>query len=226
MTARTTIGDRAGLRTLLGAVLLGVALLALVACTDDSEGNGDAAPAETTSTSEATSTPDATTTAEATATTETTAPEETTATELTITGVWARGTAGNPDENSAIYAAITNHSAEDDTLVSASVSEEIAERVELHEVVQEGDSMVMREIEGGIPVPASGVAMLEPGGLHVMLLNVQEQLQPGQTFTVTFTFEHAGDVELEVEVREASSMGGGSMGGSSMGGSSTGMGGN
>lgn len=158
--------------------LAGVALLALAACTDEEPANADGDDGSPAGGG------------------------------LTVTDVWARATAGNPDENTAIYATITNASGEADTLVSASVAGDIAERAELHEVVQEGGAMVMREIEGGIPVPASGPAVLEPGANHVMLLNVQEQLSPGQTFMATLTFEHAGNVEVEVEVREVSTMGG------------------
>jgi copper(I)-binding protein len=42
---------------------------------------------------------------------------------------------------------------------------------------------------------------LELGGYHIMLINV-EQLEPGQTIPITLTFEKAGTVEVEAEVRE------------------------
>jgi copper(I)-binding protein len=63
-----------------------------------------------------------------------------------------------------------------------------------------GEMMGMRPVES-IPVPAKGSATLEPGGYHVMLMNV-EPLEAGQKVTLTLTFEHAGTVQVEAEVRE------------------------
>lgn len=198
-----TLARRLGL-----LALLGVALIALVACSDD-EGDADGGDTDTTATAttEDAATEDAAT--EATSTGEATSTEEAASDGMEVTDAWARATAGNEGESTAIYATITNGTGEDDTLVSVAVGEEIAQRVEVHEMVQQGDSMVMQMLEGGLPVPSLEMAMLEPGGYHVMLLDVQEQLQVGDTFPATFTFEHAGDVEVDVEVREASAMGSG-----------------
>lgn len=126
---------------------------------------------------------------------------------IEVTGAWGRATAGNPGENTAIYAVITNNSGEEDVLVGVGVSEEIALRAEVHEMIQQGENMVMQQVEGGLTIADSEVATLEPGGYHVMLTSVRSQLTPGQTFPAAFIFESAGELEVQVEVREASSMG-------------------
>ncbi|MGE3961962.1 MAG: copper chaperone PCu(A)C [Dehalococcoidia bacterium] len=166
--------------------MLGVALLALVACSDSEE---DAAEEEATETAAAE------------------ASEVAAEGGIEVTEVWARATAGNPGENTAIYAMIANNTGEDDVLTGVRVGEEIAARTEVHEMVQQGANMVMQEIEGGLAVASSETATLEPGGYHVMLMAVPNQLTVGQTFPATFIFEKAGEVEVQVEVREASATG-------------------
>lgn len=62
-------------------------------------------------------------------------------------------------------------------------------------------AMVMQEVDR-IDIAAGESVELKPGGYHVMLLDLAAPLEVGQQFTVTLTFESAGDVEVPVEVRE------------------------
>lgn len=113
---------------------------------------------------------------------------------------WARATVeGAP--NSAAYGVLVNLGAEDDTLIAAST--EAAEAVELHEMkMGDGDVMMMRPVEGGFAAPANGFTVLEPGGLHIMLINLTAPLVAGEELAITLTFEHAGEVELSLPIRE------------------------
>ncbi|MBK9125810.1 MAG: copper chaperone PCu(A)C [Chloroflexi bacterium] len=113
---------------------------------------------------------------------------------------WARATVeGAP--NSAAYGVLVNLGSEDDTLIAAST--EAAEVLELHEMMMgEGDVMMMRPMEGGFPVSANGFTVLEPGGLHIMLINLTAPLVAGEELAITLTFENAGDVELVLPIRE------------------------
>ncbi len=52
-----------------------------------------------------------------------------------------------------------------------------------------------------VPVP-TGETVFKPGDLHVMLIGLKNNLNPGDTFTVTLNFEMAGEKTLEVVVRE------------------------
>lgn len=113
---------------------------------------------------------------------------------------WARP-AGAGMPNSAAYAVLLNLTAEDDTLVSA--QSDVAEAVELHEMVMgDGDVMQMRPIEGGIVVPAGGLAHLMPGGLHIMLIGLKQELKAGETMDITLTFEKAGEMTLTIPIQE------------------------
>lgn len=126
---------------------------------------------------------------------------------ITISGGWARptsamaggamGDAALAPVNSAAYMTLTS-SGEADRLISASSA--VAAKVELHTVLDDGGMMAMRQVEA-IDVPANGAVELKPGGFHVMLLDVQEPLEAGETLTLSLTFEKAGTVELTLPVR-------------------------
>lgn len=83
----------------------------------------------------------------------------------------------------------------------------VAESVELHTHVKDGDVMRMRAVEA-IPVAAHGSTALAPGGYHIMLIGLKQPLKAGERFALTLTFEKAGAVTLEVPVQQAGAGGG------------------
>lgn len=98
------------------------------------------------------------------------------------------------------YMMIKNTGAEADRLIAGSV--DFAGKVEIHEMTMDGDVMKMREVEGGLEIPAGGEVELRPGGYHVMFMKLGEQLKPGEKRKATLTFEKAGNVEIEFNVEE------------------------
>ena len=120
------------------------------------------------------------------------------AADIAIEGAFARATPPGAMA-SAAYMTIGNDGAADDRLVAARTP--AAQRVELHQHLMENGVARMREIEGGIPVPAGGAATLEPGGLHVMLMGLTGQLEEGASVPLTLVFERAGEITLEAQVR-------------------------
>ena len=88
----------------------------------------------------------------------------------------------------------------DDTLVSA--ASPACGMVELHESQMTDGVMSMQHLPEGIPVPAGETVSLEPGGLHVMCMMVQDPLVEGEAIDVTLVFENTGEVEIEAEVRQ------------------------
>ncbi len=87
-----------------------------------------------------------------------------------------------------------------DKLLAASSS--VSKTMELHTMIMDGNVMRMREVKG-IDVPANGVVELKPGGLHLMFIDLNEQLKPGSTFKVKLKFEKAGEVEVPFQVMES-----------------------
>lgn len=125
---------------------------------------------------------------------------------LKIDQSWARASAG-PARNSAAFMMIHN-GGDADRLISA--AGDVSDRVELHTHLMEGNVMKMRQVEA-IEVPAKGMATLQPGGFHVMLIGLHEPLKEGDSFPLTLTFEKAGEVTIEVPVQAIGSMGHGAM---------------
>ena len=99
------------------------------------------------------------------------------------------------------YITITNTGTEDDALIAA--SSPAAEDVQLHEMKMEGDVMKMNELPDGIPVPAGQTVVLEPGGLHLMMMGLKQPLVENESVPVTLTFAKAGTVEIVLLVGSA-----------------------
>jgi len=95
---------------------------------------------------------------------------------------------------------IVNNTAQADRLVSA--QSPAAMMVELHETVNEGGVMKMVHQPQGFEVPARGRVELKPGGKHVMLMGLKNALEAGQTIQITLKFEKAGEMTIDVPVRE------------------------
>jgi copper(I)-binding protein len=117
---------------------------------------------------------------------------------LTISEVRGQTTLG---DNGAIYFTIEN-SGETDYVVSARVLGDMADRigdVQLHETVTDGGSMQMNEVDR-FEIPGDGALALEPGGFHVMLLNIDPPIKIGDTIEVELTFEDHDPITIEAEV--------------------------
>ncbi|MDD2536515.1 MAG: copper chaperone PCu(A)C, partial [Macromonas bipunctata] len=80
----------------------------------------------------------------------------------------------------------------------------VAGVVEIHEMVMERDVMKMRAVPG-LPLPAGQAVALQPGGYHVMLMDLKTQVKPGVPVPLTLVFEHANGtretLELQAEAR-------------------------
>ncbi len=101
-------------------------------------------------------------------------------------------------DRTALYFTVENHSDEDDALVE--VSTDAAGRVELHRQVSGGGMMRMERV-AEIGIRSGGKATLEPGGLHVMLLDLRRPLAAGDVLRLDLTFRNAGRVRAYAEVR-------------------------
>jgi len=82
-----------------------------------------------------------------------------------------------------------------------------AGRVEIHESRMDGEIMRMRALPDGVAVPAEGQVVLAPGGIHLMLLDLPQPLQTGESIALTLSFEVAGEVSVEAQVRHPGEMG-------------------
>ena len=117
---------------------------------------------------------------------------------LTVKDAWARpGTAG---DNSAVYFVIDNRSTSSDQLLSAAC--DAAMMTQIHQTTIDASGNASMKEQENVPVTTRGQVNFKPGGLHVMLMDLKQDLKPGDKLSVTLTFEHAGEVKIEALVRE------------------------
>ena len=76
----------------------------------------------------------------------------------------------------------------------------VAGVVEIHEMKMENNVMKMRQVDG-LDVPAGKAVDLKPGGYHVMLMGLKEQMKEGASVPVTLVFEGADKKRETVEVK-------------------------
>jgi len=121
------------------------------------------------------------------------------AADVEVVAPWTRATVRLLKVSSAY---MELRSAQGATLVGA--SSPVAGSVELHEMRMEGDLMKMRLVPR-LPLPAGKPVVLKPGGYHLMLYDLKQQLQEGTRVPIRLELETASgrrdSVEIQAEVR-------------------------
>jgi periplasmic copper chaperone A len=116
---------------------------------------------------------------------------------IEVQDAWARATLGQ-SRNGAAYLTLSALGAAPDRLVAA--SSPVAAKVELHNHIMVGNVAQMRAVDA-IEVAPGSPTLLQPGGLHIMLLDLKAPLQADTRFPVTLIFEKAGPITVQVDVR-------------------------
>lgn len=91
--------------------------------------------------------------------------------------------------NGALYMSVQGHS-QPDRLISARTS--ASRSIELHESVIAADGTATMRRVASFDLPARGSLSLEPGGLHLMLIDI-DRLELGEEVAVTLVWERAGE---------------------------------
>jgi copper(I)-binding protein len=115
--------------------------------------------------------------------------------QVTVSDAWVRATV---PQQRASGAFLRLDSASDATLVQASSA--VAGVVEIHRMSMQGDVMKMQQVPG-IALPAGKTVMLEPGGYHIMLMELKRTLKAGETVPLTLVVEGADKQRREVQVQ-------------------------
>lgn len=117
---------------------------------------------------------------------------------LYIDHPWSRATTPGAGVGAG-YLVIRNGGERDDRLVGA--MSPVAGRVMIHRSVEHDGTATMEHQRHGIVIPAGGEIALEPGGYHLMLMQLAERLEKGDRVPLTLEFERAGTVEVELAVK-------------------------
>ncbi|MBL8329567.1 MAG: copper chaperone PCu(A)C [Rubrivivax sp.] len=125
--------------------------------------------------------------------------------QTTVAEPWIRGTIAQ-QKATGLFARIT--SVQGGTLVSA--RSPVAGLVEIHEMAMDGNVMRMRALPKGLELPAGKPVDLKPGGYHVMLMDLKQALNAGDTIPVSLVIAGKDGkqetLELKVPVRPLSAM--------------------
>ena len=119
---------------------------------------------------------------------------------VTIEDAWVKSA---EEGMSAGFGTLVNSGDDDVTVVS--VTSEASNMLELHETVEnEAGEMVMREKDGGFVIPAGGKLALEPGGNHIMMMDLTGPLTAGSDVTFTLMFSDDSTYEFTAPVKDYS----------------------
>ncbi|HET9905427.1 MAG TPA: copper chaperone PCu(A)C [Anaerolineales bacterium] len=117
---------------------------------------------------------------------------------IVVHNAWVRPTTRG--ENGAVYFVIQNNSGATAELIAASSN--VAESVEMHESsIAEGDVMRMQQVFS-VSMEHRSEIIFEPGGLHVMLVNVNRDLELGEYVELILHFKNHEDIPVTVSVSE------------------------
>ncbi|MEX0995106.1 MAG: copper chaperone PCu(A)C [Balneolaceae bacterium] len=116
---------------------------------------------------------------------------------IVVEGAWARP--GMEGRMSAAYFLITNFETEADTLLS--LSSDAARMAEIHESYEQEEGMTGMREAGEVEIPGQSTIRLQPGGLHVMLMQLARDLQEGDEIELILRFARQGEKRITVPVQ-------------------------
>ncbi|AOB33038.1 hypothetical protein AKI39_23235 [Bordetella sp. H567] len=118
--------------------------------------------------------------------------------DIEIDDAWVRATApGQPAGGG--YMEIENDGTTPDQLIR--IKSDASERVSIHQTVTSNGVATMREVDGGVAVPAKGEVKFTPGGYHIMFEKLKAPFKEGMEIPATLTFQRAGDVQIVFKVK-------------------------
>jgi periplasmic copper chaperone A len=132
---------------------------------------------------------------------------------LDISDPWSRATPKGAAVGGG-YLKIKNGGTTPDRLTGG--SSDVAAKVEVHTMTMDNGVMKMRPVEGGLEIKPGATVELKPGSYHLMFVGLKKPLAAGDHVKATLTFEKAGPVDVELDVKSMGGAGGHDMPGMKM----------
>lgn len=123
-------------------------------------------------------------TSTSTAATGSTAAPEPGPSDVAITDPWVKAT---DTEMTGAFGILENNT--DSPIHVVGVTSSVSDRNELHEMVMQDGAMVMVEMEDGFTIEPGTEFVLEPGGNHLMLMDLAVPIEAGENVEMTLEFE-------------------------------------
>jgi len=117
--------------------------------------------------------------------------------DVVVENAWSRASIGM-NRPGAAYMTIRNTGDEPVTLIGLTTP--LAMMPEIHETKTNAEGVSSMSPAGEIAIAPGESIALEPGGLHAMLMRLQEPMTEGDTFPLTLLFDDGGEVTVEVPI--------------------------
>ena len=115
--------------------------------------------------------------------------------QVTVSDAWVRATVPAQKVTGAFMQLKSDRPS---ALVSA--QSPAAAAIEIHEMRMDGDMARMRAVTR-VNIAGGQTVKLQPGGYHLMLLDLKQSLQAGTYVPIKLTFESADKTAQEVEIK-------------------------
>lgn len=117
--------------------------------------------------------------------------------DLVLVDGWVKAT---DEAMTGVFGTLTNTS--DDDLHLTAVQSELAGLTELHVTVDDGaGGRIMQRTDDGFTVPVGGEHVLEPGGDHLMLMQLTRPIETGEDVELTLVLEDGEEITVTVAAR-------------------------
>ena len=116
---------------------------------------------------------------------------------IAIKDAWSRP--GSENGVSAIYMTILNGSAESDSIIS--INSPVARMVEIHETYEREEGMMGMRSAESTRIPARDALIMEPGGMHVMLMQLSREIALGDSIEFSIEFANSEPMTLNAPVQ-------------------------
>jgi len=117
--------------------------------------------------------------------------------DVVVESAWSRASIGTSRPGAA-YMTVRNRG--EDAVTLTKIATPLAMMPEIHESKTNSDGVSSMAPAAEITIEPGQSVALEPGGLHAMLMKLQEPMTEGETFPLTLTFSDGGKVTVEVPI--------------------------
>lgn len=118
--------------------------------------------------------------------------------EFKVMDAWARPAVAG--ETGAAYFIISNATNTEDRLLS--INTDVASAAEVHMSMMDSSGVMSMEMQESVLIPAQQEIIFKPGGLHVMLIGLTQDLKMGDTISLTLNFETAGSIMIQADIED------------------------
>lgn len=93
------------------------------------------------------------------------------------------------------------HNAGSTDIELAKVEDQAGNVIQIHETTGTGTDAKMSQLDGALKIEAGKDAVLEPGGTHLMYMDLKAPLVASETASLTLSFSDGSSTEVPFEVR-------------------------